>query len=649
MVGTREITMQNLSISRWSAVWTSGIVLVTMVALGPPAEAQSWSGSVSGALVTQSTHGSPESFRTQWGLDEGFVLENLDLQYVGVKSDDESERRFTLKAWGFGSAEPAQGGRFEALSEDWRFRLDYRRTESFFALAESGLGQRQDDWRLDRWHGDLTWEGWDAARLTLRLGLVRRQGHLTQPFRELNESYLLGVELDEERTEAAFRLETRTLPVRLVFEQSLARLVRQNRLFPGDERNQSGDDPDLLVGAESDRREEREIPTSRLTATYGSDRLEVAGSLLWSPGDLDMTGESTTTFGLAEDTSGRVQFADNLLGSASLDAFAGRLALGLRLAPQWALRLTGEHRDRAVDGALLGQRILRLSNAFGDGVEIPSPVDEKSFFDTTDSSLRVELEHRRDNWSVWAGVTDARREVAWQRTDDDDSFAADRDATGGVLGLSWDRGRRLRGSLEYEHNSFEQFVFRTDPATTERLTAKLRGALSGGFAWRLRGRFEDASRSEEDGDPEAQSSLDRSSSSLGLGLTWTSEDGKKGCGVDVDQIDLTTDTRLLFPDGSLGLSRYDLALRTLGAHGRWERGKLRLSGNAHYLEDDGETWPLTAWTARLRATVLMAGGAEVAVFGNYVSYDETGIGGQVALGDDFEVTRFGVAFGWRFE
>ena len=607
------------------------------------AAGQGWNVALTAAWVAQSEDGSNASFRSQLNLDEGFLLEALELSHRG-----ENGSEFELRGWGFGGAEPSQAAKVTwRAPSDWRFELEYRRTESFFQLAETELGLRRDDWDVTRWRAELTWDGWEPARLSLGLRYVERGGLITQPFRELRTLYLLGVDLDETRREASLRLETRTLPVKLIFEQSFGQLERRNDWFAAQPLNLDGDNPNFFVDAANDRREDHDLPISRLAAAWGNDRVEVTGALLWSPAELDVTGETSTTFGVDEDRIGRVQFADDLLGSASFDTLAGHLAVAVRLAPQWILRLRGDHRDRAQDAALLGAQVLRLTNAQGDFTEIPQPLDERTLFDVTDTSTRVEIEHRRERWSVWAGLADAGRDVDYRRTTDAPQVAVERDAEGVVLGVGWHLGRRLKASVEYEQDSFERFVFRTDPENVDRLTATLRASLARGWQLRLRGRFEDADNSAIDPgatDPNAAGGLDRSSDAFGLGAGWTSEDGKSDCGVDVDLADLTTETGLVFPDGSLGLSRYDLSLKTYAVYGRTERGRLRLSGSAQWLEDDGDTWPLESWNVRARLGFATTERTEVALFGQVWSYDET-----LAAGDDFEVTRYGVAFSWRTE
>lgn len=615
----------------------AGLVTCFVIGLGAatPATAQGWSVTLAGAFVGQDSDGSDGSFRSQFNLDEGFLLEDLTL-----RRDGDNGRRFLFEARGFGSAEPSQLARLDwRFDDDWRFELDYRRSESFFFLAESDLSVRFDDWAITRFDGDLTYDGWAPAKLTLSLGYTERSGFLFQPFFELNSRNQLGIDFDETREEIAFRLETRTLPVKLTFEQSLATHERDNRYFPGGSTELDADDPDRFSDAQNLREEERDLPVSRLTAVYANDRVEVAGLILWSPMELDVLGPSSTTFAIDGGRVGTAEFIRDVAGTASFDAFVGELRLGIRLAPNLTLRLEGGQRDRAQDANVLGNRIIRLTNPLGGVVDLPQALDESTFFDVVDTEAGVELEYRHGDVTIWGGLTDASREVDYRLDSANPDFGVERDTETVRLGAAWERGRRFRASVEYEQGDFEDFVFRTDPETVDRLSIKIRNRFANGFELRLRGRLEDADN------PTNVADLDRSTDALGLGLYWSTEDGAKDFGFDVDQITLESETALILPDGSPSLSLYDLDATTLTLHGRTALGEsLTLSGSATWLDDTGDTWPLEAYNARARLAYATSAKTEVAIFGQLYSYDE-----DRGTDDDFDVTRFGVAFAWRYE
>jgi len=617
-----------------------GLVLGLM--LGPlagPAGAEGWTGSLGIAAISQNESGSEGSFRTQTQLEEGFFLQDLTLHHEG-----EEGSTFDMRAWGFGDAEPTWHARIDWRSTgDWKVGFRFDRRESFFQLDTTDLGLRTDDWDLERWRGTVAWDGWKTATLGFDLRYHERSGTVNRPLLGLNALYLLQEELDESFREATFRLETKDLPVSILFEQSFATFERDNDRRPADPEVLFGQDPDLFVDAFDNRNEDRDVPTSRLIVTWGSPRVEVAASLLYSAAEVDSLGSVLSGFDIAGGTVGRIDFVDEVIASADLDALVGDVRLGIALAPQWTLRLEGDYRDRSIDADLLGQRLVRATDPLGNVFELAGALDETTFFDVTDDSQRATLEWHDRDWTVWGGAFVAQRDVDWRLTPDDaipegvPELERNRDSDGFLAGVAWSRGS-FSGDFEYETGDFESFVFRTDPETVDRWKLRLRSALGGGWDLSLRGRV------EESDNPREVAGLDHSSDAYGVGLGWTSSDAESGFGVDVDVVDLTTNTDLVFPNGTPGRSRYDLSLLTLGLHGRTEWGKAKLSGSATRVEDDGGTWPVESWIARARLGFEVAARTELALLGEYWSYDE-----ERAEADDYDVTRLGIALNWRFE
>lgn len=611
------------------------LVAALHLAAPPGLAAQDWSGSIGLAGVAQDTGGSEASFRTQSDLDEGLVLEDLELVYDGGEGSDTT---FTLRAWGFGGAEPASWAKIDlGLGATWHVDLDYDRRDSFFSLGSTELGLRSDEWQVERWRTGVTWDGWNAARLRLDLDRSERTGTVSRPLFELNETYPLVLDLDEARTEATLALETRNLPVHLVVEQSYAVYERTNTRRPGDELSLDGDDPDLFVGATEDRDEDRDVPTTRVIATWAGDRSEVAASLLYRPAELESEGFVGSTFGIAGGSVGTIELADDVSATADADALVGNLRLGFHLGSAWTLRLQGDYRDTATDAALVGRTLLRLTNPLG-GFEIAGPVDDSTVFDVTETAARLTLEWQGGAWTVWGGALSEQRDVDWRFGNDADAVDVSRDSDGLLAGLAY-RGGGLSASAEYEHGSFDDLVFRTDPETVDRLTLRFANDLGGGWALRLQGRFEEADN--DGGDPGA-ARVDRSADSYGAGISWDSEDGDSGFGLDLDLADFSSDIALVLPNGDPGLSVYDLSLVTTTLHGRTRAGILRLSGSATRVEDSGDTWPVESWVARARAGAEVVPGTELALFGEYWEYDE-----ERADVDDFDVLRYGVAVNWR--
>lgn len=611
------------------------LAVVLHLAVTPGLAAQEWSGSIGLAGVGQDTGGSEASFRTQSDLDEGLVLEELELAYDGGEGSDTT---FTLRAWGFGGAEPASRAKVDlGLGAYWHVDLDYDRRDSFFALAGTELGLRSDEWEVERWRAGVTWDGWNAARLRFDLDHTERSGTVARPLFELNETYPLLMDLDEGRSEATLALETRNLPVQLVLEQSYAVYERTNRRRIGGELSLDGDDPDVFLDATETRDEERTVPTTRVIATWAGEAAEVAASLLYRPAELDSDGLVGNTFGIAGGSVGTVELADDVVASADADALVGDLRLGFHLGSAWTLRVDGDYRDTATDAALVGRTLLRITNPLG-GFELAAPVDDATVFDVTESGVRLTLEWRRGAWTAWGGALSEQRDVDWRRGADADEVDVSRDSDGVLAGLAY-RRTGLSFSAEVEHGSFDDLVFRTDPETVDRLTLRYSNALGGGWGLRLQGRFEEA---DNDGEDVGAANVDRSAESYGAGVTWDSDDGDSGFGLDVDLADFSSDVALVLPDGSPGLSVYDLSLLTTTLHGRTRAGVLRLAGSATRVEDAGDTWPVESWIARARAGVEVVEGTELSLFGEYWEYDE-----ERAEVDDFDVLRYGVAVNWR--
>lgn len=597
---------------------------------GPALAAQGWSGTLGIAVLERSVSGNEDSFRSQLNLDDGLTLEELDLQ---LRSEDDEGTELHLRASGIGGTEPSQNLEFDLdLQKPWRFELGYDRRESFFALSEYEQGRRTDDWDVERWRAGVAWEGWKAAKLRFDYRNHRRQGQVERPVLGLNELYTLHTDLNESMEEVAFTLETRGL---LLFEQSFATYERRSDRRPASSTNLDGDDADFFAVAEGGR-EEREVPTSRLVISYASPRWEVLGSLLYSPVELDGGGAPSEGFDLLGGRVGRVEFIDDVVSSADMDSLVGNLRLGIRLAPRWVLRFESDHRDTSTDATLLGARIVRITNPFGNVFDLAGGIDRSTVFDVTDDRSRLTVEWSGEGGATaWSGGFIASRDVRWPRSEGDPTTDVTRDSDGYLAGVSWSRGK-VSGSAEYEHGTFDRFVFRTDPKTVDRFTLRLKAALA--ERWHLRAQERVRGR-QPVGDRRSRSLVGGLGGRAGVG--WSSEDGKRGFGLDLDWTDLATETDLVLPDGSADVSVYDLALFTLSLHGRAEVGKLRLSGSASRLDDSGETWPVESWIARARIGFLVRAGLEVAALGEYYSYDE-----GLAAGDDFDVTRYGLGLRW---
>jgi len=598
-------------------------------------EAQSVTGSVAAGLAGQSTSGSVDAFKSQFFMGEGFFLEDLSISARGA----DGREKLSVSAWGFGGAEPAEAARIHWLPNDcWKVDLDYDKRWSFLGLDEADVGTRQDLWRIERWRGKVTWDGPSWGKFSLLLRRQDRTGTVHQPYFGLNELYPLRVELDEAFTEAALRFETTTDgPFHLSVEPSYGFFERKNRWYP----DGPGYDPDVFVGASSTRKDEQTIPGARAAASYRVDGFEAVGNVLWSGSDLDASGSRSVAWGLGGGSIGKVENVDQTIGSASLDTLAGNLRLGIGLGGGFVLRLTGDARDRTTDSALLGQRLLRITSVSGTTLEIPGVVNEAGLFDTRDLLGRAELALEKPRFGIWAGGFLASREVSWKATKADPLTDVTRDTDGFVAGFNVVLPARLRLNVDYEHGSFTEYVFRTDPDTVDRVRGRLRGELGSGFSAALHGRYEKADN------PASISGLDRKNTSGGLTLSWDAPKGPHGLSFDVEAVDLTSATGLVFPGAggvpTRGTSIYDLSLLTLSAAARTGFGPVTLTADGTRVEDRGETWPILAWTAQGRLSVKLPASLEASAFVQYWDYDE-----ERADRDDYRTTRYGLVLRWGF-
>lgn len=618
--------------SRFIALATClGALLAAPAAL----EAQSVTGSVAAGVAGLSTTGSVDAFKSQYFLGEGFFLEDLSLSARGA----DGREKLNVSAWGFGGAEPAEAARIRWLPNDcWKVDLDFDKRWSFLGLDQADVGTRTDLWRIERWRGSVTWDGASWGKFSLNLRRHDRTGTVHQPYFGLNELYPLRVELDEAFTEATLRFETTSDgPFHLSVEPSYGLFERKNRWYA----DGAGNDVDVFTNASSTREDEQEIPGVRATASYRTGGFEALANVLWSGSNLDATGDRSVAWGLGGGAIGKVEHVDQTIGSASLDTLAGTLRLGIGLGGGFVLRLTGDARDRTTDSTLLGRRLLRFSNLAGGGLEIPATVNEAGLFDTRDVLGRAELALEKPRFGIWVGGFLASRDVSWKATTTDALTDVTRDTDGLAAGFNVTLPARLRLNADYEHGSFTEYVFRTDPETVDRLRGRLRGELGSGFSAALHGRWEKADN------PTAIAGLDRKNTSGGATLAWDAPKGPHGLSFDVEAVDLHSETGIAFPGAggisTRGTSIYDLSLLTVTVAGRTGFGPVTLSADATHLEDRGDTWPVEAWTASGRLSVKLPASLEASAFVQYWDYDE-----ELANGDDYRATRYGLVLRWEF-
>ncbi len=603
--------------------------------VGGAVHAQQWTGEIGGGYIWQNVSGSENSYRSQFDEQTGFLLDGFHLAYAPKKGAPE---RFSLKAWGFGNAEPDEHVllTYSPVSA-WKFNLNYDRRDSFFDLDTDDMGGIRNDWNIDRWTGRIRYDGWSALRLSLIFRYVHRGGTVDRPLYGLAQFYPMRVDLDENMKEATVRLETKDFPVHILFEQSQARYEREDRWAPLGSFAYDATDPDVLYKLKTDRMDKQDVPTSRLMAAYRGHRVEIVGAFMYSSIDLHSTGTAWQGFGIGGGQTGTVTYIDNLISSAQQDVKAGKLHLGFDLGAGWILRLSSDYRNTTADSNQIGERLIRIANPSGWGFDLSNPVNESGVFDVKDQVGRLELEHRGANWSVWGGAFTGTRDVSWRRTNNDPGEDVSRNSKGYLVGASWFFNRSLILNGEYRHGTFQQYIFRTEPEEVNRLTLRLRSDLGKGWAATAR------IRTERSDNPKSVSNLDHSSDAFGFTVGWNSKDGSKGFGFDVDKTDFSTDTGILLPGNKPGLSRYDLNLITLGLHGQAKLGRVLLFGNIVRLRDSGRTWPLRSWSGLIRATLAGPKRTEFSLFAQYRTYHQS----RNTL-DDFNATRYGLTIRWRF-
>ena len=613
--------------------WFLFLVAVCILTTSPLA-AQDWSGAIGAAYLWQDVDGNEDSFLSQMNLEEGFYLEDLNLVFKGQGAISE----FKLDAWGFGDANPSEAAKLGLeFGGGFSFYFDYDRRSSFFNLAGSDLALRADDWDITRYSGALVIDAWRPLEISLKYRAVDREGSIKRTLYGLNELYPIGINLDETMNEWTLRLATRTLPVRLELEQSLATYTRKNRPFATGE-DAVGGDPDELGSISSNVVEEMDsVPTTRFIASYSGKNFEGVASLLWRSAELDVSGSENQTYLIGGGATGTWEMVDNALGAAEQDTFSAAFSLGFKLGHRWTLRLAGDYRDGSSNSSIVTDRLSRVSSPLGSDFTWRTTFDDDGTFDFTDSMARLTLEYQGNNWSVWGGGSAGSRDVNWQFSESNNPYDEKRDSTGYLLGASWNPGDKVDLTLEFDRGDFDEYIFRIQPETVDRATVKLRTRLGGGWRLDLHGRHITSEN------PLEVAGLDTKATPYGIACSWTSNAGTSSLGLDLEQYAFKTDTGLVLPSGDLDRSIYELDLSTATLYGHTRSGNFGVAGSVTYLTDDGDSFPVDAWNGRLRLTLYGGNGLEYSALVQYWSYDEV----QTDL-DDFDVLRYGLALNWRF-
>ncbi len=591
-----------------------------------------WTGEIGAGYVWQNSTGNEDSFITQYGQHKGFVLDDFTLAYA----PKQGQEVFSVKAWGFGGAEPAQhGSLFFRPGGGWTFNLGYDKQTDFYALAYGDEANRRSRWDIERWRGSVVYDGWSAARLTLNLRYYKKEGYVNRGIFGQNNVFPTRNTYDQDMKEASIKIETKTLPVYLSFEQAFSRYERQDRWSPNGSQAIFGTSNSSLVGLSTPRKDRTDIPSSRFIASYHNDWVDVAGSLFYSKSDMDSNGTRLTVYDVAPN-AGQFRWLDDTTGSAKQDNKAANVDAAFRIGAGWSVRVAGDYRDTTQDSNLFGNYLLQLGIP-GRELVLNTPVNDNGFFDVKDTMSRIELEKQGVGWAVFAGYQGGSRDVSWRREVDDPGENVNRSGNGWYVGGSWSRTPLLRVNAEYEHGTFSNYVFRTDPDLVERFTFKVSSRLGAGWTVGARARWEWAEN------PASQALAKRQAQSFGAFANWANSAGNAGFGLAADTFTYDSHTNIFLPGGKPDMSVYGVDMYTLTANTFFTVGKVRLDGDLTKVRDGGQSYPLETWGADLRATIDGPKGTQFVLFGQYHSYAE-----DFSSLNNYYVRRYGVILRWRF-
>jgi len=604
-------------------------------------------GSIGLGYAWQTTSGNKDAFASQYDLSQGLFLEDLHLdlrRYVNGYD------RFEFKAQGFGG-DPHQHASFNIGGRDrgWTLKLEYTRHEAVFpspALDLTGQGgtplpagnlANGGTFSMTRWTGSFTWDGWKAASLRLDLRDVQRSGERLFAYYGLGTPYVARTSLDERTQEAGLSLETRTLPVKLLFEQDVAKYVREPR---GGNNGQPLDatDPDLLATYATPGKDSSTVPTTRLAAVYNNDRFELVGQGLYRRDRLDVSRNDTTAYAIGGGQIGQMGYLDTVMGNADTDTKLGDLRLGFAVTPAFTLRVKGHYADVSTDTSLLGQRLLQLSGP-GGTLDFPLAISDSGYLNRTDRDVTGEAEFRTGPFGVVVGYHDGSREIGFQHGDDYSQHTVTRDAKGWNATASLAFGKLFTAELGWDDSSFEKYVFRTDPETVKRLWARVSARPTSGLELAAYGSHETFDN------PVTVADVSRPTTTVGASATVT---GARGAfaSLSLDSLRLTSDTAIAYfaPGLTTGVSHYDTDLLTTTVRAGVPIGStVHLTGGGLYLKDRGDTLPFTSKAFDLEVEVPGPFKTNVALFGNYWAYDI-----KSASDQNYDVTRYGISVRRRF-
>ncbi|HUK14376.1 MAG TPA: hypothetical protein VLW17_13840 [Thermoanaerobaculaceae bacterium] len=624
---------------RGKSWWLGG----ALASLAVAASAQEW-GQVGVGYAWLNGDGNRDAYASQYDLSNGLFLDTLRLDlhsfFPGVS-------RFEVSASGFGAEPFARASVRAEWDREWSLRLDYTRRRGAFAPLFVGLSAasgfvpaqwRSDEFAITRWTGSLAYDGWDFGRLRLDLRDVSRSGSQTFAFYGLGLPYVARNSLDDRESEAGISLETRHWPVHLLLEQDVAWYTRKSRGSVADGGQPlNTDDQYLLSQFTTPGKDSGTVPTTRLGVNYRDDRFELIGQGIYRRDRFDADRNDTTGWHLVGG-AGDTSFIDALTGKADTDTKLGDLRLGWAATPALTLRVVGHYQDSSSDLGVVGNQILRIV-AGGGTFDFPLPVADQGFLDRTDKDVAGEVDLHQGPFGLVVSYHDGSQQADWQHGLAYQGENVTRDAKGWNATASVALGRTLTAQVGWQDQSFEHYVFLTDPETVSRVWAKVTTRPVAGLELSAYANHDRADN------PSSEASLRQPADGAGISGTYTAPSGAfVNLNLDLFKLTSSADITFFAPLLTSGVSRYDTDLLTAGVRGGLPIGKtLRIEAGALQVKDRGDSLPFTshAYDARLE----MAGPLQFdfGVFANYWKYDLKNSGDQ-----DYNVTRYGISVRRRF-
>ena len=606
-------------------------------------------GSVGIGYAWQHMSGNRGAFASQYDLSQGAFLEHLqlDLRHYFAGFD-----RFDFTADGFGG-DPHRHLALTMVDWDreWSFTLDYARNEgvlpspSLDLTGLTGLPSPSGDlanggrFSITRWRGSLTWDGWKAARLRLDLRDVQRNGDRLFAYYGLGQPYVALTSLDSRVQEAGFSLETRTLPVKLLFEQDITKYTDKPRGGVGNGgQSLYSPNPNPLATYTTGGEESNTVPTTRLSAVYNDGTFELVGQGLYRRDRVQGHSSGTEAYAIDGGQVGQISYLDALTSDANADTKLGDLRLGLAVTQCLTLRVKGHYEKVTTDSTLLGQELLQLRGP-GGSLEFPAVLSDNGYLDRTDKDVAGEAELRAGAFGLVVGYHDGSEEIGLRLTDGVTPDNVTRDAKGWNATASLALGRTFTVRVGWDSASFARYVFRTDPQNVKRVWGKISARPAAGIELNAHASHETLDN------PATEANLSRPIDTVGVAASWTAASGAFAS-ASVDSLKLTSKTAIAYfaPGLTNGLSYYDADLLTTTLRAAVPVGRqFRLSGGGLYLKDRGHSLPFTSKAYDLEFEVPGPFSTKLAVFGNDWSYDIPSASAQ-----DYDVTRYGISVRRRF-